>query len=194
MALPYVVLDCPAYSRLSHPARALLLEVARQCKADDNGRLLLSRPHLAARGWKSADVIQRAKLELINAGFIFETVKGHRPNKASWYAITWHKLGKIAGFDPGADKAFEQGAYRRDVPLIQPKTLRGSQPKAPFQNTSLSPSNGQGKALIGPLDGQERPPPCPSNGPIRGVLTPSPCPSNGHPLDMPSAVAVQPTL
>ena len=83
VALPLSVLDCPGYAALSHPARALLLEVARQCKGDDNGRLLLSRVYLAGRGWKSADVIQRAKVELIKAEFIFETVRGHRPNKAS---------------------------------------------------------------------------------------------------------------
>lgn len=129
IALPLSVLDCPGYAKLSHPARALLLEVARQCKGDDNGRSLLSSAYMAPRGWKSADVIQRAKAQLIERGFIFETVKGHRPNKASWYAITWHKLGKLKGFDPGVERAFEQGAYKRDVPLLDMKKLRGYQSK-----------------------------------------------------------------
>ena len=83
VALPWSVLDCPAYARLSHPARALLFELARQFVRDNNGRLLASAAYLAKRGWKSADVITRAKRDLIEAGFVHETVKGHRPNKAS---------------------------------------------------------------------------------------------------------------
>ncbi len=94
VALPWSVMDCPAYARLSHPAKALLLEVARQWVRDNNGRLLASGAYLAKRGWKSADVITRAKRELIAAGFLFETVMGHRPNKASWYAVTWRALDK----------------------------------------------------------------------------------------------------
>ena len=86
VALPWSVLDCPAYARLSHPARALLLELARQFVRDNNGRLLASAAYLSKRGWKSADVITRAKRDLMQAGFIHETVKGHRPNRASWYA------------------------------------------------------------------------------------------------------------
>ena len=60
IALPWSVLDCPAYARLSHPARALLFELARQFVRDNNGRLLASAAYLAKRGWKSADVITRA--------------------------------------------------------------------------------------------------------------------------------------
>ena len=101
VALPWSVLDCPAYSLLSHPARSLLIEFARQYVRDNNGRLLASGKYLSKRGWRSADVIQRAKKELIDAGFIYETVKGHRPNKASWYAITWQDLDKHHGYDAG---------------------------------------------------------------------------------------------
>ena len=113
VALPWSVLDCPAYARLSHPARALLFELARQIVRDNNGRLLASAAYLAKRGWKSADVITRAKRDLIEAGFIHETVKGHRPNKASWYAVTWRVLDKIPGFDIGAAEMFERGAYQK---------------------------------------------------------------------------------
>ena len=83
VALPWTVLDCPAYAALSHPARALLFELARQFVRDNNGRLLLSAAYLLKRGWRSADVITRAKRELLAAGFIHETVKGHRPNRAN---------------------------------------------------------------------------------------------------------------
>jgi len=111
VALPWAVLDCPAYARLSMHARALLLEVARQFHRDDNGRMLLSRAFMETRGWKSADMLTKAKRELLEGGFIFETVKGHRPNKASWYAVTWRVLDKLPGYDAGTVESFVRGAY-----------------------------------------------------------------------------------
>jgi hypothetical protein len=102
VALPWSVLDSAAYRALSHPEKSLLLELSRQYVKDNNGRLLASTKFLKNRGWNSADVIHRAKLELIEAGLIYETVKGHRPNKASWYAITWQNLDKDSRYDAGA--------------------------------------------------------------------------------------------
>ncbi len=117
VALPWSVLDCPAYACLSHPARSLLWEFARQYVRDNNGRLLASSAYLAKRGWRSPEVIIRAKRELLQAGFIHETVMGHRPNKASWYAVTWRSLDLIPGFDAGAAETFKRGAYRQNTPL-----------------------------------------------------------------------------
>lgn len=117
VALPWSVLDSPAFLGLSHPAKALLLEVARQCHGDDNGRLLVSRSLLAARGWKSVDVITRAKQELLDAELIFETVKGQRPNKASWYSVTWRKLAKLKGYDHGVTATFRQGPTGKTMAL-----------------------------------------------------------------------------
>lgn len=124
IALPWSVVDCPAYANLSHPARSLLMEIARQFVGDNNGRLLASASYLGKRGWNSSDVISRAKRELIQAGFIYETVKGHRPNKASWYAVTWHTLDKLAGYDAGAIQGFQRSAYQhvngsKILPLVR---------------------------------------------------------------------------
>lgn len=124
IALPWSVIDCPAYTNLSHPARSLLIEIARQYVRDNNGRLLASASYLGKRGWNSSDVISRAKRELIDAGFIYETVKGHRPNKASWYAVTWYSLDKLDGYDSGAARGFIRSAYHsinkeKIVPLIR---------------------------------------------------------------------------
>lgn len=138
VALPWSVLDCPAYARLSHPARGLLMELARQFVRDNNGRLLASYAYLEPRGWASKDVITRAKRELLEAGFIFETARGQRPNKASWYAVTWYALDKLDGYDAGVSAAFQRGAYRGN----------GQQ-----QNASLSPSGGRIDRVIGPSDG-----------------------------------------
>lgn len=169
VALPWSVLDSPAYQSLGYPARALLMELCRQYVRDNNGRLLCSRAYLAKRGWNSADVIDRARRELLAAGFIHETVKGQRPNKASWYALTFYTLDRLPGFDAGAAETFERGAYRKNAPLC--------------------PSPGQGAASIGPSHGQRASQPCPPDGSISLNSGPSLCPSPGHLLDKPSAAA-----
>ena len=117
VALPWVVMDCPAYAQQSMHARALLLEVARQVTRDNNGWLLLSRGYMAGRGWNSVDMLTKAKRELLGAGFIFETVKGQRPNKAARYAVTWRALDRRPGYDTGAAEAFQRGAYRLQDPV-----------------------------------------------------------------------------
>ncbi|MDZ5457887.1 hypothetical protein [Azohydromonas lata] len=170
--LPHCVLESRAYLNLSHTARSLLMEVAMQLLPDNNGRLLLSRAHLAPRGWKSADVIQRAKLELLNSGFIFETVKGHRPNKASWYAVTWRSLERRADYDPGALGGFPRSAY----------LLVGVD-----ENAALCPSHGTGKRPTAPPHGTRARFTAPSHGAMEAISAPSSVPSHGHHLEMPSA-------
>ena len=169
IALPWSVLDCPGYARLSVHARALLLEVARQYHRDDNGRMLLSRAYLQTRGWKSVDMLTKAKRELLDAGFIFQTVMGHRPNRASWYAVTWRALDKLPGYDAGAAECFDRGAYKKTAPLI---------------GTVLIPSHGTGKALIVPPHGTETPPTVPPHGPISPVFDPLSVPPHGRPLEI----------
>ena len=126
VALPWSVLDCPAYANLSHPARSLLIEFARQVGKNNNGRLLASAAYLNKRGWKSDDVIFRAKRDLLEAAFIFETVKGHRPNKASWFAVTWRALDPHPSHDPGVKAAFQRSEYRngdtKKLPPLLPPT------------------------------------------------------------------------
>jgi hypothetical protein len=117
--IPWMVLDSPAYLSLSHPAKALLLEIARQFHGDDNGRMIVTLAHLKPRGWNSYDTIQRAKQELLNAGLIHETVKGHRPHKASWYGLTWLSLDKLDGYDPGSAAGFVRSAYLKTQPLLR---------------------------------------------------------------------------
>jgi hypothetical protein len=142
---------------------------------DNNGRLLASRAYLAGRGWNSADVIDRAKRELLEAGFIHETVKGHRPNKASWYAVTWRILDPHHGYDPGAAATFVRGAYRG-----------ASLPEPLKKNAVLSPAGGTGNAAIGPSPGTGRDTAVPSPGPMEPVAVALSVPSAGHHLEMPS--------
>lgn len=195
VALPWSVLDSPAHQALSYPARALLLEIARQFVRDNNGRLLASRAYLAKRGWTSASVIDRAKRELLDADLIFETVKGHRPNKASWYAVTWQTLDRNADYDPGAVAAFRRGAYLSAGAAPAKPTREQCIERwrgGPRKNTALNPSGGTGATSIGPSGGTERALPVPSGGPIRASFTGSPFPSPEHHLETPSAGASGP--
>ena len=168
--LPMSVLDSKAYTQLSYPAKALLPELARQYTGDDNGRLLLSRKKLALRGWTSPVVIQRARDQLIAAGFVHETVKGRRPNKASWYAVTWQSLDKIAGYDPGVALTFRKSAYRD--PLLAHIV---SSPREQHKSSISSRNEQRGAAAGSPCE------------PIRPEEEPSSCSHREHPLEKPSA-------
>lgn len=184
VALPWRVLDSAAYMGLSPTAKALLLEVARQFRGDDNGRMLLSRVYMATRGWYSAGVIQQAKTELLAAGLIFQTVMGYRPAKASWYAVTWRKLDKIPGYDSGTEITFEQGVYSKTAAKEKRAAPACTKPK---KNASLIPAHGTETALIVPAHGTETPPPVPPHGTIPATFAPLPVPPHGHPLEEPSS-------
>lgn len=184
VALPWTVLDCPAYAALSYPAKSLLIEVARQFVRDNNGRMLLSTAYLKTRGWFSAGAIQKAKQELIQTGFIFETVKGQRPNKASWYAVTWRALDKLKGYDAGTEQLFQRGAYR-----FSPGREKRAPPKCknPKKNAALSPPHGIDEALIVPPHGIGAFSVVPSRGTINPLLDALSIPKRGNHLERPSA-------
>lgn len=176
VALPWSVLDSPAYLQLSVHAKALLIDVARQYVRDNNGRLLCSRAYMGARGWNSSDMLTKAKRELIAAGFLFETVMGARPAKASWYALTWFALDLHPGYDLGAAAGFRRGAYRVGVPLLDRPTVQA-------KNARLRPPHGTGEAEIAPPHGTGEGPAVPLHGPISGVFGPRSVPWDGHHLD-----------
>jgi len=140
IALPHSVVDCAAYLHLSMHARALLIEIAKQFNSSNNGKLLVTKAVMKKRGWNSSSMLAKAKKELLDNNFIFETFKGHRPNKASWYAVTWYRLDANKGFDEGAYLLFKQGAYHTE-PLIK--------------NKMPSPPSGPKDALIGPPQGYQ---------------------------------------
>lgn len=112
VALPWSVLDSAAYLNLSPHAKVLLMEFARQFKGDNNGALLCSRAYLATRGWKSNDMMTKCRDELVAAGFVHQTVMGCRPNRASWYAVTWQGLDRVTGMDHDLAHSFVRGAYK----------------------------------------------------------------------------------
>ena len=187
VALPWSVLDSPAYSGLSHPAKALLLEFARQFVRDNNGRLLCSMTYLGPRGWKSNDVITRAVRELVAAGFVHQTAQGHRPSKASWYAVTWRALDRHPGYDVGTVESFQRGAYRLWAAAQCPAEIAPPTPSPGAEkNASLTPSPGVERASRAPSPGVGALPTAPSPGAVEGGFGTFSTPGDGDHLEKPS--------
>jgi hypothetical protein len=82
-------------------------------------------------------------------------VLGHRPNKASWYAVTWQGLDPHPSYDAGATLLFRRGAYRGGEPLLK--------------NASLIPARGIEQLLIAPAGGIGRGAVAPASGAMGGV-------------------------
>ena len=186
VALPWSVLDSVAYAGLSHPARSLLLEFARQYVRDNNGRLLASVAYLSKRGWFSAGAIQKAKLELIETGFIHEMVMGHRPNKASWYAVTWQTLDRIPGYDVGTAETFQRSAYR----TAPAKPKRPALKCKPHKKVLIPPHGIEASPVV-PPHGIGNSLPIPPHGTIKANFAPLSIPPHGNHLEKPSIASVR---
>lgn len=173
--LPLVVLESPGYRLASHPARALLIDIAMQYSGHNNGKLTACAKYLNPRGWRSNDTIVRARRELLDCGLLIETRKGGRPNKAAWFALSWLDLDQGQGLDIDP-KHFRRGSYMRpDKPA--PKSTSPA-PSAGTADGGIAPAGGVGAAILAP-----------SGGAVGGTAAPAPAPSGGTYLEMPSAVA-----
>jgi hypothetical protein len=117
IALPYSVLNSPLFIALSPHALKLLIDLAAQYRGDNNGDLSLAWKLMKPRGWRSEATLHKAKRELLDAGFLYETRKGQRPNLCSLFALTWQHLDPCDKFDPGAKAGFTRGEYRFKAPL-----------------------------------------------------------------------------
>ena len=73
------VFESPAFTALSPHACKLLLELAGQYRGKNNGNLTVAWSVVSKRGWRSRSTLWRCKAELIKAGFVYVTRKGHMP-------------------------------------------------------------------------------------------------------------------
>jgi hypothetical protein len=175
IALPHVVVDSPAWAKLTWPARGLLIELARQYRPGRNGQLLATTKVLGPRGFNSNETITRMLAELEQVGFIYRTCRGGRPARASLYALTWHALDAPRElFDHDPTRLFRRGAYLR-----QPQS----------ENAALIPTIGSANAHVAPMVGARSGPstaPC-TDGRFSGALfLASAAPIIGDPLEKPS--------
>jgi hypothetical protein len=147
--LPIAVWKSSAYLGLSHAAKNLLVEFLIQIGPSNNGHLIATRAKLRARGWTSQETISRCLKELEEAELIFKMFQGHRPNRASLYAVTWTAVSKSDKFDPGAHIAFRRGSWRlKDSPTVAPlrpiqgKSCTDDRGSTPISHASIGPAIG----------------------------------------------------
>ena len=114
------VFEAPPFTALSPHACKLLLELASQYRGDNNGNLTVAWSIMKKRGWNSRTTLWRCKSELIDAGFIYVTRKGHMPSTCELLALTWFALDVSPKFDPEALACFTSKAYRAKTPLPMP--------------------------------------------------------------------------
>lgn len=115
------VFDAPAFAALSPHACKLLLELAGQYRGDNNGNLTVAWSVVSKRGWRSRTTLWRCKAELIEAGFVYVTRKGHMPSTCELLALTWFPLDVSPKFDPEAVACFTPKAYSKGAPLATPQ-------------------------------------------------------------------------
>lgn len=151
-AIPHAVLDSVAFMGATYPAKALLFDLMRQHSGNNNGHLQLSFGWLEKRGWKSRDVIQRAKSELITRGLIIQSRQGGLNIGASRYAVTWLSISNFIGLDITA-RNYHQGAWAF-MDKLPVKGITKAVPPNGKGSTAIryaaSPLNGTGEAVTVP--------------------------------------------
>jgi hypothetical protein len=164
IALPWAVMDSPAFQGASHGAQALLLQLVRQHNGRNNGRLHLTSKWLGPRGWRSANGIHRLKRELVERGLIVRTRGGGLNAGADLYALTWLAITdfkaltlKPADYTPGGWSRFDP---LRHVTKQKDRSNRWS---------SSAPTGGAAQASTAPTGGAET-----------GVFGPSAAPTCGN--------------
>jgi hypothetical protein len=114
------VFESPAFTALSPHACKLLLELIGQYRGDNNGNLTVAWSIVSKRGWRSRSTLWRCKAELIEAGFVYITRRGHMPSTCELLALTWFALDPSPKFDPEALHCFTPKAYKANTPLPMP--------------------------------------------------------------------------
>ena len=103
------ILNSPAYIDLSFSARALLIEVIRCYRGNNNGSIFISMGILKERGF-SKNTASKAFRELTSHGMLYMTKRGGKINGGcSTYAITWQRINRtnnqfLNEFTPNAYK------------------------------------------------------------------------------------------
>ncbi len=117
-ALPHAVMDSIAFQSAGHPARSLLYELIRQLSGRNNGHLQLASPWLKKRGWNSADVVQRAKAELMTRRLVIKTRRGGLNAGPDLWAVTWLPISDYSGLSEVSAKTYHPGAWHFANPPV----------------------------------------------------------------------------
>ena len=145
------VLNSQIFTTLSFSAVKLLFDILAQYNSNNNGKLVACRKYLKPRGWSSNATVSRALNELLESGLLVMTRRGHKPNKASWFGISWYSLGHkvdeklldITGREFEMARHQWKGRERLETQIVRP------------------PINGVGGQVIAPNNGVRGMPPTP---------------------------------
>jgi hypothetical protein len=94
--LIHAYFQSPEYARLSHRARALLIDLYCQYRGNNNGDLCATAKVMRPRGWTSNDQLVKAIRELLDAGWIVITRQGGR-NQPHLFAVTFWPIDECDG-------------------------------------------------------------------------------------------------
>lgn len=162
--LPHMLLDSTAFMGASHRTRSLILELMRQHNGTNNGHLHLALGWLKARGWASADGVQKSKQEALERGLIIKTREGGLNLGADRYALTWLPITNFVGLQL-TQKDYHPGRYlfMGRLPTSKYETLpvpvRQAAKRTVKRNghsvirNSVVPPNGMAVAQTVPCDG-----------------------------------------
>ncbi|WP_445362787.1 hypothetical protein ACJJIQ_19510 [Microbulbifer sp. ANSA003] len=114
------LLDLPAYIALPHPAKSLLMDMARQYNGRNNGDFSVTLKVMGSRGWTSNSTLRRALKALIDVDLVMLTRQGGL-NKCSLYAFTWLPIDECAG------KLEVKHTAAPPIPLAMHSSIQNSQ-------------------------------------------------------------------
>ena len=116
-AVPFNMLRSQSFAALSPHANKLLLDLLAQYNLRNNGDLSMSfEKTTRPRGWKSKDTLNKARLELIEAGFIMLTRQGGL-HQCSLYAVTFYAVDHCEGKLEIRATRTALGSWRKNEPL-----------------------------------------------------------------------------
>jgi hypothetical protein len=121
-------LDDTAYINLPDPAKALLLDIARQYNGSNNGDLCATLKTLKPRGWASNSKLWRALGTLLDSELLILTRQGGR-HKCSLYALSWESIDECKGkLDISSTKAPPRplSIQRLKLKTLHPKKVQAS--------------------------------------------------------------------
>lgn len=148
-AVPHAVLDSNAFQGAGHPARSLLYELIRQLSGRNNGHLQLASPWLKKRGWNSADVVQRAKAELMARQLAIKTRLGGLNAGPDLWAVTWLPISDYSGLTEVSAMTYHPGAWHFLNPPVPFRKRAGRS----VSRRGAVPSPGMADALAVPSPG-----------------------------------------
>lgn len=133
LGIPRSAYDAPQFATLKPWSVRLLIDLVAQYNGRNNGDLTAAWKVLKPRGWNSEATLNKAKKELLAAGYIVEMRKGQRPNLCSLYALTWRPLDPSSKHDFGPG-GFQMYLYRGGATPLQ----TNARARGPVQNKAIA--------------------------------------------------------